>query len=1276
MTRRLPDPHELLTGRATADAATVCALIRDVNPTGRGCSRAETARRYALKSRLQSLLVRAHGEVLVVARDERHPDEAVVALRTLAGADGGHARLDALDDDARAWVRRRLDEGAPEGPAVRPAAAMRRARGLATRKGDTPAPLAEARDAVDEYDFERARELLEPLACEEGPDANAAAGLLVDLLVNQLALYDVALALAAEWSGPVRADPAIRAALARADAESGDDAAAAAWIEGADERAALDVCRELAERACAARRLDLAESWLVRIKSAAPTFVGLPGLIASVAALRRNLAEPLERELRAHLESDDLLSAESTARALRAIEPSHGLLRELSDGVVRRRREVAAAEAIARAEVLASTQRLREALEALGMLELQGVSDPIRARVTTLRRDFEAEAQKAAQRVAARSVIDALASGRRAIAFTEYAGLSEPARALVRAADARAELGWLDELRSWARPAEVVAAVVALGIARVDLAREQPAQLLATLEPHRKLLERLAVGAELLGELRRRVREEARATAQQRLARATSALDEGRLAEARAEIAATLGDRELVDGELRDAAKRALSAVEMRERSLANHGAIEAAFGLVDPVAARAALVALLARLNVDDEQAACASALREVEARVVAAYRIESATGPGPDGELWPFLTEASSAEAPAFVASPDGALAFLATSFADWLFVHAVDLRAGAVVARASLRLPSAIGTIRQQVLVDGVLWVAGTTGAVLGLRVEAREASHARFDVLPIAWRGATHAPGEIVDGVQLAGRGSKLWLEVRRGDDTRTTVTDLPSGERREVGALSPIGVLDDRERPAIVCNCFRDRSVNLCSPTGGVLRKLAEPGDEGLVVASAAADPRGGEGLALLVYEPETDRDAELWLGTGASPDPTASRRPIPGLDPRRIHVLVSMASTRSFAVLASPGEQSEWHHSLDGAEFTLQPVSLDSVVVQDLGARHAWALTSHARGIACHPLDVGLPRELGALTGATRAAARRFTWAAPRPMMRCKWVRGPVRAHALALTAERSSRRADRSLSAFRKLASLAPTDGEHAAAVLSAADDALPTASLDELALDLASRHLGSPVVRLFEAEAHLGARRFAEARAAIEAAAHATAEAEPEEQQHRLHLLAILELQVGDVGAASRAIRDAQSLEGECALDGLAALIAGLEGASASPSDDERSALSTLLQLVRAADVRLGAGDAKGAVDILEVDIVSFAEELQTRARLAEAWLAINAIDALTRIRKRVALSSFLAGMAERPEFQRRLPLGAAGWDDTRLDEVARHARAWLDEPRSAEQ
>jgi len=99
-----PDPIEaLLAGRATASLDRLLELVRGTNPTRRSALDPDEARRrYALKARLQSLVIARHGAELVVVAT-RTP--GVVALR-LAGRRGDvcHAVVAALEAPARAWV--------------------------------------------------------------------------------------------------------------------------------------------------------------------------------------------------------------------------------------------------------------------------------------------------------------------------------------------------------------------------------------------------------------------------------------------------------------------------------------------------------------------------------------------------------------------------------------------------------------------------------------------------------------------------------------------------------------------------------------------------------------------------------------------------------------------------------------------------------------------------------------------------------------------------------------------------------------------------------------------------------------------------------------------------------------------------------------------------------------------------------------------------------------------------------------------------------------------
>src|SRR5688572_25163280 len=112
---RHPDPEDVLAGRARVGARELLGLIHACNPTGRELSPAETSRGYALKARLQSLLVRRHRDEVVVERDAQ---PGVVGLRLrYTGGDACHALVAALDEDVRSWVQLQLDLGPDDGEA-------------------------------------------------------------------------------------------------------------------------------------------------------------------------------------------------------------------------------------------------------------------------------------------------------------------------------------------------------------------------------------------------------------------------------------------------------------------------------------------------------------------------------------------------------------------------------------------------------------------------------------------------------------------------------------------------------------------------------------------------------------------------------------------------------------------------------------------------------------------------------------------------------------------------------------------------------------------------------------------------------------------------------------------------------------------------------------------------------------------------------------------------------------------------------------------------------
>lgn len=194
-----------------------------------------------------------------------------------------------------------------------------------------------------------------------------------------------------------------------------------------------------------------------------------------------------------------------------------------------------------------------------------------------------------------------------------------------------------------------------------------------------------------------------------------------------------------------------------------------------------------------------------------------------------------------------------------------------------------------------------------------------------------------------------------------------------------------------------------------------------------------------------------------------------------------------------------------------------------------------------------------------------------------------------------------------------------------------------------------------------------------------------------EPSQARHAHHLLAHALLVAGEHAEALEVLRRGERFEGTCELGFAFALATPLddpdaEGGGASgptPSGNggaarewkaDELAVRELMRAVRTADACLGAGDAAGAIRALDTLLVHDLREVQSLARLAEAYLAPQSDGPSDPFDKALALATFCGAHAETGPFVRtELPLSQPPWDKARLDELAARAKAWLAEPPS---
>lgn len=1242
------DPDAVLAGKERPSAPELLDLIHRENPTGRALGAREEEARYARKARLQSLLVRRFAEELSVVPD----GEGTVSLRHRGqGRDGCHAVIDALDEDARAWVRRELDlsaggEEAPEVTARAPAARPGRAE---ARDAETPGEMiAGAAEAVEAYDYELGRALLERALAADGGSVEAARPLL-SLLVETLG--DDAAALGAEGalSPAALADPAVRGLLAVAAARAGEEDRAAALCRGAREDQAAQAFAALGAGALSRGDDARAGACLDRARRLDPACPALATIEAELARARDAARGPAEAEIAA------LLSAGQDAEATRAAEavlsrwPESEAARRALRALEERRRRATAEKLVAEAE---AALRAGEA-SAAAQLFRAAAAAAVSGREALERRAAELEAAERARRDAeqAERAARALEGGDLRGGLLAYLDLGEAAQALVRARGRRRELGALDQTVG-GRGARVEAAM-ALGRA-ADEAERDPAGARALLVAHEEVLERVPEARRLRRAVERRLAalqaEEARA----KVIAARADLARGAAAEARARLtAATLRDlpeAERGDAEaLRDEAERRA----LRHRRAAEMAELRGAGRLFE---ARA----LAEQLALEDERGA-------IQAEIQRAFRVEVDDEPQPAAELGR-LRRSADRDVVARWLTADGRRAVFARARERWVIVRVLHLETGAVHPTVLLRTPEPLGDV-QVTVSDEALWVVGERGALLQLSLDG-------WNVRDFRPGSDVAAPSEVVESADLAfteeGAAPRyFWVGIRKPEVLEPKglrVIDL--AQRRVVRELRDAWRAETiHGLPLVAVHPADAESVALYQPRGAPARPARLPTDA--AVQGLAADP---EGRGLLVAMGPDSTQPEAHDFTVAHPlrvglvSPEGVIGPLLLLGDTNAELVSCLAATRgsNLVFVTAHDDPAPRLFALDasGAELRLlwtAPASEETILAQDAGSRRVVALAVHDVGVDITPLGrepAALPERPAQLRVPLPDAwdihgcgRRDDVYEEARSLRELP----PAEAVAQALELERGCAQGETGISPERLVAVCARLElvGNH-----------LATTTAKEMAARLFERYPQIPAARLLRAN-HLALQeRWVEAR---EALVGLEMEGLPDsEAQHVHHLRALGALNEQRFEQVAAELEQGLRFQGDCKLTFLAELV-GVR--SEEPGD--AAPLRRLVEAIRAADDCFARRDDAGALAALDQPVVWAAKEVQSLARLADAHLRAKPATGRARLRCLEALGALLDVLDAKNAAMRREAMLVGAWPEAQIHEVAERARAFLDAP-----
>jgi hypothetical protein len=919
----------VIAGRLALDAAELLDLIHAINPSGRDLDDRERSHRYALKSKLQSLLVRNHPDELVVSA----VSAGVVSIaHRYLGRDACHAQLDALDPDARSWVHWKLDTADDDTSASRPGTVP------PPRSAGHVNPLERGRQALAEYDYEVAH-----AAFREAFDASTAdvdvARALLSLLVDLLAQDHEALALAARLPQPAFADPELRSMLALAAARAGDSRRARRWLaDGGGERAA-EAWIVLARTALASDDFDDVERTVREAETCDPANPSVVEVRNAVGERRRALRAPDESRLQELVATADDETLRARAREVLARWPDSVVAAKLLHAIDQRERQREIAKLLAASETALSAGepvRARELATRAGMLG-EDVSSIV-ARISladTAARDARHTAQVA--QVLAQLEAEPSAG------YAAYLALEPDLRERVRALAPLPALGWLDAVAP-ARPrpatALVVAAVRALEDALAAEARGDRVVASGKLEEHESLLGELRVARQLRDRLRDALTAERREVHTRLLEDALAAWgldDVDRATRILGEL-----DAHALDREARALATQLGERVRLHREHVTRLARIDSLIAERQLLAARHELERAIAGLPAPDPDDRDGSRIHatltqqwtDLRAAVRAEWPVQQATrGPIDARRLGAALGSLPYESQPEAWASSAGEVVLAAVH--DRLAIVAIlDVERDHMELR-HVRIPAPLGEITASRIDHDRLWIAGQQWV---LQLDWRSGELTRWLSL------AELVPaGHNVERLLILPRDSMVWLETMEQGETQVQLIDLATW--RVVRTPSSNRFLYEVPgEPARIAAFEHSAGASLYTARGHLVGELLQIANQRVV--SLVRHPFE-DGFIAAVARPDDDSADEIVLAEliGAH---VRRRFPLPDTNPDMIFSLVSARAEGLLFAFHRTGEEAElfaMRPTPTAIELVYRiPAPSELVLVYDPASNHAYAL--------------------------------------------------------------------------------------------------------------------------------------------------------------------------------------------------------------------------------------------------------------------------------------------------------------------------------------------
>ena len=518
------NPEEVLSGKVAVTALELVRLIHKINPTDKNLSSKKVDQQYRSKAQLQSLLINKFNDSLLVEQpDSSQPQLIGIRLKHFS-EDACHTLLHELDPEAVSWVRSQIDEEAdqpeanrdenraseitPNGKKEPVAAALPEAAAKPLESNSEKKQKEEFSPdellklgirAFEEYDYE-ATETFFYRAFIAAPNNLEIALNLFDFLVDSLAAYDKVVDYSATLPDRIRTSEPVRILRARALARCGEIDSALKCLGKTDHPDAAKVyllgARHFLQNGDperAARHINLLQSF-----TEPELKLETDRLIDDIHQLKiKNLA-PREKAMLAAQQQGESEKAAQLAQDLLTEWPENKAARQIRHNFTEQRKEFEKSRLLQRADNAQAQKDFALEIEMLKKLSTLNQDDKkLQQRLL----EAETKADKKLQEGKIDKVLKLLDNGSEKEALENYAGLDRKLRQELINRTNKSQFCQIELIISEypnLKPAKIAEAILELEECRNLLTQgDDPQSILLRLQNHEKTFRPLSEAAKL-----------------------------------------------------------------------------------------------------------------------------------------------------------------------------------------------------------------------------------------------------------------------------------------------------------------------------------------------------------------------------------------------------------------------------------------------------------------------------------------------------------------------------------------------------------------------------------------------------------------------------------------------------------------------------------------------------------------------------------------------------------------------------------------------------------